>query len=70
MEPQEFLAQLGSSIGDAILTFHHGHLIGSAERRREGFDIQRPGVDMGIDAEYSGRAIQERLGLFPVFTGI
>ena len=69
VEAQEFLAQFGSGIGNAVFAFEHGYLVGVTEGRCKGFGVQRPGVDVRVDAEGSGGTVEEGFGLFPVFAG-
>ena len=70
VETQQFLAQLGRGIRDAILAAQEFHLLRVGQFGCQAVHVQRPGVDMRVDAEVRRSAEQEGFGLFPGLAGL
>ena len=70
METQQFLSEFRSGIGDSVLALEHVDLLCVRKGRRERLGIQRPGVNVRVDAESGRRTIEEGFRLLPVRTGL
>ena len=70
METKQFLAKFRGGVGDSVLAFEGSDLLGVGQRGRQGLDIQRPCVDMRINAEVGSGAVKEGLRLLPALPGL